>query len=144
MFCSALLGFFAAGGLRSGWSSFIRCVSASPAVRNVQLTFQPTGACSISGSVGFGGTAPSWYDPVMTGVGSGWSVRYVPGTLSNTTISGMAANTWYSIGAGITFTATNTGSAVEGTGTATIQFSPDGGTTAITLGTLTWDVGTIV
>lgn len=87
-----------------------------------------------------GHPADNWFNPTVAGIGSSWSAKWVTNSSTNTTVSGTTGS-FVSLSAGTTWGVSNTGTNNEGTGNATISFSPDGGTTTVGTMAVSWDVG---
>jgi hypothetical protein len=134
----ALAGAVASGGvINTSFGAALSSVNyVSPGIRSASVTFNPDGTVSAV----HGGSPANWYLPTIGGIGSGWSVR-VTGTAAGTTITGMASGTWYSIATPQTVAYANSAANGEAIGTAAVAFSPDGGSTVISAGSITWDVG---
>lgn len=120
----------------TGWS--VGETNINPGIRNCSRTWITDGT---STRVGTFGSNPNWWTPTTAGIGSAWSVRFTQTSSSGTTIGGMTSGTWYALTSDRTINFQNTGSAVLGSGTGTIDFSPDGGTTVVPSGSLSWSVG---
>jgi len=82
----------------------------------------------------------NWFTPTVAGIGSSWSAKLVINTQANTTITG-TLNTFLSLSGSTSWGFSNTATNNEGTGTGTISFSPDGGTTTVGTMAISWDVG---
>lgn len=137
----ALVSAAAAGVANGAWSLHVEDVSIStPGVRTVSVTFGTDGTASCVGA----GSAPNWFLPTLAGVGSGWSVRASISDAIYTDSGGAALDAWHGLGSSKTFSFSNSGSGVEGYGSATLEFSPDAGFSVAATGFITWSVGFIV
>ena len=115
--------------------------SAAVGTRTASIRFYADGTSGVisSGSLSAGA---NWYSTTTAGIGGGWYVRLTTISNSNTNL-GYTSGTWYLIGSGtgISIGFTNSGTSLEGIGSAHVDFSPDNGTTIISSGTVSWDVG---
>ena len=89
------------------------------------------------------GSGGNWFFPTQVGIGSSWSVRFTIVTQSQTTTGGVTFGTWLALTSARTPTFTNDTTAHEGTGTLTVAFSSDGGSTIAVTSNIQWDVGYI-
>lgn len=126
------------GAVNSAWTLLLQDVSIStPGIRTVSVTFGTGGATTCVGA----GSAPDWFSPPTTGIGSAWSVRVSISSAVDTSYGGSALDTWHTLGSARTFSMSNGGSSLEGIGTATVEFSPDAGFSVTTTRVMTWNVG---
>ena len=123
------------------FSATLTNVSTATGIRTVSVSFNTDGTTSVAGR-----TPPAWAASPAAGAGTGVWVMMVPTTSSNTFYAGSAMNTWFEITATLTFSFRNSDTNLEGTGSANVLFSLDGGaTTAATLtNAVNWDVGTTI
>lgn len=136
----AVLAGTAFGTANSAWAVDLADTSIStPGTYTVWVRFNTDGTTSAAGAV----SPPDWYVPPIAGVGSTWSVRVtnIDGALTN--FGGDTMGAWLSLAASKTFSFANSSTTVEGTGSASVEFSPDGGATIVVAGGITWDVGYI-
>ena len=129
---SGILGVIAAasGGINSSFAVFLTDISPVIGTRTVSVAFATDGTASAVGA----GSAPDWYLPTTTGIGSSWSVRVSLNSSSNTTASGPALGSWQVLSSTKTYSFANSSTSLEGTGSAAVAFSPDGGSTVIAAG----------
>lgn len=118
---------------------------ATAGVRSGTMTLVNDGTSTASRSPAGGSGVTScgpWYFPnPTTGVGSLFWCKWTTNTTNNSTITGSAVGSVISIG-GSSWTVSNSGTGVEGTGTATISVYADaGGTILVATGAVSWDVG---
>jgi len=136
----AVLAATAFGTANSAWAlDLVDTSIVSPGVRTVSVTFETNGATSAVGA----GSSPDWFLPITAGIGSAWSVRVTNIDGVVTTYGGAAMGAWQSLSAAKSFSFSNATSGSEGTGSASVEFSPDGGTSIVVAGLITWDVGYI-
>lgn len=107
-------------------------------IYSASVTFNSDGTVTVTGT---SPAANNWYAPTSPGIGSSFSVRITTTSSLNTSIAGGVSGTWYSLAAGQGYTFSNSSSTTEGTGSATVAISPDGGATVFNIGTINWDVG---
>lgn len=119
-----------------GFASSSTNTSTSTGIRVTTLAFNSDGTVTFTGA-----SPPNWFIPTTTGIGSLWYVRVTNNTSANTTRGGLASGSWGVLTAGQSITFQNTATNNEGTGNATVSFSPDNGTTVYTAGLISWDVG---
>lgn len=135
-----LCGAVAGGGVNTSFAARIRNTSAStPGTRSASVTFYSDGTASTIPST----APPNWFFPTTVGIGAGWSVR-VTGTGTGTNVSGMVSGVWYPLTSPRVVAYSNSNPNDEGYGAASVDFSPDGGTTVINSGSIDWDVGYLV
>lgn len=108
-------------------------------IRTGQFRFNSDGTSTIAG-VGASGSIANWYSQTLAGVGSSYWIRYTLISSLTTTTSGMTSGTWYKLDTTPLLTINNSGVGTEATGSGTIDISGDG-STVLTTGTVTWDVG---
>jgi hypothetical protein len=82
----------------------------------------------------------SWFTPTTVAVGSSWWAKATVTTNTTTTFTGNTSS-WIQLTTGANWGMQNTSSNAEGTGSFTIAFSPDGGTTTVGSMNVSWDVG---
>ena len=147
MFACAIPGFFGNGiTINSSLSaSLVNTSSSVKAIRSASITFNTDGTLSYSPLPGSSGSS-AWLTQTGTAYGNSWWIRLTAVGAVNSTYSGtgmIPGVTWYQINSTRTFTVSNTGTANEGMGSLTLDFSKDSGTTIFkTLTTaVTWDVG---
>jgi len=108
-------------------------------IRTSALTLNADGSANVTGT---GASTTAWLTPYTTGIGANYWVKV---TVTASTSSSTTGTTgWLSLASGTTWSASNSGNTLEGTGTATVQFAADsGGATIVATGSLSWDVGYI-
>lgn len=117
--------------------------SPSTGIRQANVSFNTDGTTTL---IGASTTYGSWWTRTpYTGIGSYYWVRITIDTQLRTTLGGtMTPGTWYQINAAYYITFSNSSSTSEGTGSFTVSFSTDGGSTvAASYSGQTWDVGYI-
>lgn len=117
--------------------------SAGGVVNTSVATGIRTGTFALVNDGTFTGTGSgggNWFTPTVAGIGSSWSARWVTNTSTTTTVTGTVGS-FVSLSSGTSWGMSNTATNNEGTGTATISFSPDGGTTIAGTMAVSWDVG---
>lgn len=127
------------GAINPTLSSNILNESSVHNIYTGSLTFAADGTCSQSPT----GSPANWFIPTTPGVGAGWSVRFTQTSAVFTDYSSgnVTPGIWVALAAGATFSVKNTGTSNEAVGNGTLAFSPDGGTTVINSGSLSWSVG---
>lgn len=128
----------ARGNVNSSYATSVTNTNPVAGTRAAGVSFVTDGT-TVNSPVAAG---PNWFNPTFAGIGSSWWVRFVVNTQSGTTISSGVSGAWNPISSNVILIFQNTVAAGLGTGNATISFSPDGGTTVVTAGLLTWSVGT--
>jgi len=128
------------GAANSGYAVDLVDTSVSEAgVRTVSASFATDGTASAVGA----GSAPNWFLPTTTDIGGAWSVRVTVLDAVATDYAGDTLGTWQSLAAAKSFSFSNATGGSEGTGSASVEFSPDSGMTSVAAGLITWDVGYI-
>jgi len=84
---------------------------------------------------------PNWYIPTTTNAGANWSRRLTLISQQNSSFSGATPGFWDPASVDHASTVQNSPSTATATGSAKVEFSPDGGTTIIEIGTVSWTVG---
>jgi hypothetical protein len=136
----AILAAASYGAANSAWAlDLVDTSIVSPGVRTVSATFATDGSTSAVGA----GSSLDWFLPVTAGIGSAWSVRVTNIDGVATTYGGATMGTWQAMSSAKSFSFSNATSGSEGTGSASVEFSPDGGTSIVAAGLITWDVGYI-
>lgn len=130
---TAILG--TALGRLTGNSGSVVNTSVSTGIRSGTFALVNDGTFTGTGTGG-----GSWFTPTIAAIGSGWSAKLAITTQANTTISGTTGS-FVSLTSGASWSFQNTATNNEGTGTGTISFSPDGGTTTAGTMSFSWDVG---
>lgn len=125
------------GGLLNGVGGTINNASAASGIRSASVNVATDGTYTFTGP---GTTNGNWYSPTTTGIGSSWWVKFTVASSTNSTNSG-SIGSWTQLTSTVGVSASNSSASVEGTGSFTVQFSPDGGTTVAATGTVNWDVG---
>lgn len=116
-------------------------------IRAATLSLNSDGTASYSGTASPSAGPPNgtaaWLTTTGAGLGSGYWARITIATSALTTYSGtMTPGTWYPLSSTQGFTAQNSASNTEGTGTFSIDFSQDGGSSITKSFTgSNWDVG---
>lgn len=139
MFACAPFG-FGSFGRANPVNGSVRNTSLTPGIRTGQFNFNSNGTSNVSGA-GAAGSVSNWFSIVQAGIGSSYWVRFTQTSNVFTTVSGLTSGTWTAIGAGVSLTLQNSGIGTEGIGDGTIELSPDGGTTIVSTGSVSWDVG---
>lgn len=138
--CAPFMGGLGVGDLVAVLNATIINVSAVTGIKSNTLTIGADGSIGFTGG-GTGSVSAKWLNNIAAGAGASYWVQFVitSSTNSNQTTTGPFA--WMQVSAPRSLTVQNTGAALEGMGTFTINFSLDGGLSTVKSFSGSWDVG---
>jgi len=139
MMLQALIG-SAGGAIHQGFSASLAFTGASSGTYTAQATFQTDGTSTYVHGSGSG----NWFDPTTSGIGPSWSVKVVVSSGFGYTLGGsLSDGAWHTISSLQNITVANSNTNAESTGSFTVSFSSDGGSTTAATGSISWDCGKV-
>lgn len=136
---NVMLTGFSNGSPNANFTATLYNVFGTTGARTVSLTLAGDGTVTFSGNSSSSASS-NWFLPTTTGVGSSWWVQFVDNGTTLTSHS-YTSGAWTKINSSLNVQWHNSSPSTEGSGSANVYFSPDGGLTVYSSGSVSWDVG---